>query len=371
MQFVFEDATPEAGKARVVIDGLSGSGKTLTSLRIARGLVGPDGTIGVVDTEHGKASAYSRLVPFKTIKMHHYAPEELIQATAAAAAQGIDCLVVDTGTAFWSGRGGMLEKVASSKKTGPFGGWDAVRPVEQEMFDALLSYPGHVIMTLRVKAEWAIGKDEKGQPSPVKIGTKPDQRDQIEYEFDIAASMDLTHTMTITKSRLFDVPEAAVGVQIPLPGEEFGELIGGWFTKGAPQQTILDYRARVLADDVTPDQLMAVKAEAEARNMQSLPVVDAYGATRQLVELIRLQWPEAVARHRGQSSPRAVADVQQAIGQAPTVAALQIVGENMIAAIEAGKLRDPEKTSLRGVYEQRMAELQQAETQPSDVGAHA
>ncbi|MFG1976971.1 AAA family ATPase [Nonomuraea fuscirosea] len=368
MKFVFEDATPEAGKARLVIDGLSGSGKTLTSLRIARGLVGPDGTIGVVDTEHGKASTYSRLVPFKTIKLHHYAPEDLTAATADAASQGIDCLVVDTGTAFWSGRGGMLEKVSSSKKSGPFGGWDAVRPIEQEMFDALLSYPGHVIMTLRVKAEWAIGEDEKGRPAPIKIGTKPDQRDQIEYEFDIAASMDLTHTMTITKSRLFDVPDAAVGMQIPLPGEEFGELVGAWFAKGVPQQTILDYRARVLADDATIDHLMTVKTEAEQRNMHNLPVVDAYGSTVSLVDLIRAQWKEAAARQRGQSSPSVVADVQQAITQAPAVAALQIVGENMIAAIEAGKLRDPEKTSLSGLYEQRMAELQQAEMQPS-VGA--
>jgi hypothetical protein len=368
MKFVFEDATPVSGKARVVIDGLSGSGKTMTSLRIARGLVGPNGTIGVVDTEHGSASHYSRLIPFKTITLRHFAPEDLTAATADAAAQGIDCLLVDTGSPFWSGRGGMLEKVSQSKKSGPFGGWDEVRPVEQEMFDALLSYPGHLIMTLRVKSEWAIGEDDKGRPAPVKLGTKPDQRDNIEYEFGIAASMDLTHTMTITKSRLYDVPEAQVGKQIHMPGEEFGELIAKWFAQGVPQQSILDYRTRVLAEGVTAAELTAIKAEAETRNMHKLPVVDGYGETVTLVDLIRARWTEEAARKRGASIPRVVADVQQAIAQAPTVADLQMVGENMIAAIDDGRLRDPEKTSLRGMYEARMAELNAAEM-PASVGA--
>ncbi|MET7335909.1 AAA family ATPase [Nonomuraea sp. NPDC005650] len=368
MHFVFEDATPASEKARIVLDGLSGSGKTMTALRIARGLVGPDGIIGVIDTERGSASKYSRFVPFKTVKVTHYSPEALTAATAAAAAQGIDCLIVDSGSLFWSGKGGMLDRVSQSKKSGPFGGWDQVRPVEQEMLEALLSYPGHLIMTLRVKTEWTIGEDDKGRPAPVKIGLKPDQRDNFESEFDLAGTLDLSHTMTITKSRLHDVPEAAVGMQVPLPGEEFGELIGKWLAEGIPQASILDYRTRVLAEDVTTDELMAVKTEAEQRGMHTLPVVDEYGSILPLVDLIRARWKEAAALQRGQSSPRVVADVTKAIGQAPTVAALQLVGENMIAAIDAGKLRDPEKTSLRGVYEARMAELNQAEM-PTSVGA--
>lgn len=368
MKFVFEDATPTSEFARIVLDGLSGSGKTMTALRIARGLVGPDGIIGVVDTERGSASKYSRFIPFKTVKVTHYAPEALTAATAAAAAQGIDCLIVDSGSAFWSGKGGMLDRVGKAKKSGPFGGWDEVRPVEQEMLDALLSYPGHLIMTLRVKVEWAIGEDEKGRPSPVKVGLKPDQRDNIESEFDIAGTLDLSHTMTITKSRLHDVPEAAVGLGISLPGEDFGELVGKWLAEGIEQPSILDYRARVLAEDVTTDVLMAVKTEAERRDMHTLPVMDEYGDTLPLVDLIRARWKEAAARQRGQSSPRVVADVQRAIQQAPTVADLQIIGENMIAAIDDGKLRDPEKTSLRGMYEARMAELQKVEM-PNSVGA--
>ncbi|MFD9947726.1 AAA family ATPase [Nonomuraea sp. NPDC059023] len=361
MQFVFDDATPTSEFARVVLDGLSGSGKTLTALKMARGLVGVDGTIGVIDTERGRASKYARLIPFKRLNLTHFDPENLTKATAAAAAAGVGCLVVDSGSHFWSGRGGMLERVGKSKKSGPFGGWDEIRPVEQEMLEALLSYPGHLIVTLRVKAEYTIGEDSNGKMKPVKIGLKPDQRDGLEYEFDLAGSLDLTHTLTITKSIMYDVPEAAVGRTITKPGEEFGELVGRWLAEGIKLPSLLDYRTVVLAEDVTTDDLAVVKAEAERRDMLALPVLDEYGQTMPLVELIRIKWREASARGRGASSPKTVADAQHGIETAPDVAALTVVGENIVAAIEAGKIREPERTSLMGVYEARMEALQAAE----------
>src|ERR1700704_3032994 len=39
------------------------SGKTYTALRIARGMVGPKGQIGVLDTESGRARLYGDKVP--------------------------------------------------------------------------------------------------------------------------------------------------------------------------------------------------------------------------------------------------------------------------------------------------------------------
>jgi hypothetical protein len=39
------------------------SGKTYTALRIARGMVGPQGKIGMLDTESGRARLYSDKVP--------------------------------------------------------------------------------------------------------------------------------------------------------------------------------------------------------------------------------------------------------------------------------------------------------------------
>ena len=49
----------------MAIMGPSKSGKTYTALEIATELVGPDGKIAFVDTEHGSASKYSGPGGFK------------------------------------------------------------------------------------------------------------------------------------------------------------------------------------------------------------------------------------------------------------------------------------------------------------------
>ena len=45
-------------------------------------------------------------------------------------------------------------------------------------------------------------KNVNGKNIPEKIGLRPIQRQNVEYEFDVMASIDMTHRMTINKSRL-------------------------------------------------------------------------------------------------------------------------------------------------------------------------
>lgn len=42
----------------IAIIGPSGSGKTKSALLVARGLAGPDGKIGLIDSENGRALEY-------------------------------------------------------------------------------------------------------------------------------------------------------------------------------------------------------------------------------------------------------------------------------------------------------------------------
>ena len=55
--FVFRPATKDQAKARIAIQGVSGSGKTWTSLALANGL-SEGQRFAVVDTERGAASKY-------------------------------------------------------------------------------------------------------------------------------------------------------------------------------------------------------------------------------------------------------------------------------------------------------------------------
>ena len=52
-------ATRMQRKGRILLWGKSGSGKTLTSLKLARGLAGPVGTICVIDTDYEASTLYA------------------------------------------------------------------------------------------------------------------------------------------------------------------------------------------------------------------------------------------------------------------------------------------------------------------------
>lgn len=92
--------------------GLSGGGKTFTALLCARGLVGPDGKIVVVDTESGRGSLFADIPiigGYDVIDLEPpFTPSRYLNAikTAEAAA---DCTIVDSMSHMWEGEGGVLD----------------------------------------------------------------------------------------------------------------------------------------------------------------------------------------------------------------------------------------------------------------------
>jgi hypothetical protein len=226
--FTFTKATKKAAKGRIAIDGPSGSGKTYTALTIA-GVLG--GRVAVIDTEHGSASKYADLFTFDTLPLHRYSPQILIDALAAAGSEGYEVVVVDSLSHFWMGTDGMLEQVdKAAKRAGGHGmsGWKEMRPVERQMVESLLAYPGHVICTLRVKTDWVEGENSRGKRQMMKVGTKAEQREGLEYEFDLVASMDLNNELTVGKSRC----PALSGEIVDRPGVAFAETFKKWLDDG-------------------------------------------------------------------------------------------------------------------------------------------
>jgi hypothetical protein len=228
MTLAFSKATKKAAKGRIALDGPSGSGKTYTALTIATTL---GERIAVIDTEHGSASKYADLFDFDTLGLHRYSPQILIDALAAAGEGGYEVVVVDSLSHFWMGTDGMLEQVdKAAKRSGGHGmsGWKEMRPVERQMVEALLAYPGHVICTLRVKTDWVEGENARGKRVMQKVGTKAEQREGLEYEFDLVASMDLSNELTVVKSRC----PALSGEIVARPGRDFAETFKSWLDDG-------------------------------------------------------------------------------------------------------------------------------------------
>ena len=298
--FAFEPATKDQAQARIALAGPSGSGKTWTALTIATRFGGP---IAVVDTERGSASKYASDFAFDRLNLTSYDPRDLPKALAAAAQRAYAVVVVDSLSRFWSGTGGMLEQVDNAGKRGyggnSFGGWKEARPMENAMIEALLGYPGHVIVTMRTKTAYEIVEDDRGRKVPTKIGLKPEQRDGIEYEFDIVGDMDLENTLTVSKTRC----SALNGKVIRRPDGAVAEMILDWLQDGKPALDANAYRDLAVTEQ-DPVRLRELWGEVRAKGLYGAAVQDDTGETVTLGEFIARKGKEAIPARPVDQLPR-------------------------------------------------------------------
>ena len=282
MTLAFKPATREASFARIALSGPSGSGKTYTALALATAL---SDRVAVIDTERGSASKYVGLNgwAFDTVTPDSFAPLSLVELLGVAAGAGYGCVVIDSLSHYWMGVDGMLEQADRRARNGnSFSGWKEVRPEERRMIDALVAYPGHVIVTMRSKTEYVIEENERGKKVPRKVGLKPEQREGIEYEFDLVGDLDHDNTLTVVKSRIHTLSKAV----IPMPGEELAATIQEWLSDGEQVPTVAEYRKRAMALK-SMDELKALFVEVSGHRMAAAPTVDEDGNPTVLGDFIK------------------------------------------------------------------------------------
>lgn len=273
----FAPAQREQVKARIALTGPAGSGKSYTALMLATRLADK---VAAVDTERGRLREHAARFKFDHHAPQRFDPRDLIRHLAVAAEHGYGAVVIDSLSHYWIGEGGALEFVDSyeGKTGGKFqGGWKDFRPIENRMWAAIMSYPGHVIATMRVKTAYVIENNK-----PVKVGMKPEQREGTDYEFSIVGEMDRDHTLSISKSTC----EELVDARIPRPGEELAEVIAGWCGAGVATTTALEYRDQAIDPATTHEELRAMHAEVKRRGLLGAALLDEHGDDTTLGALI-------------------------------------------------------------------------------------
>lgn len=233
----FSKATRKTAKARVALVGPSGSGKTMTALFAALGLVGREGRIGVIDSERGSSSKYvgePDIPEFDSCELTTFAPLTYVEALKEASKARYDAVIVDSLSHAWMGRDGALEQVdraaKRSRSGNSFAAWREVTPMHNQLVDALVQAPMHVIVTMRAKTEYVLDDDERGRKVPRRVGIGAIQRDGLEYEFDLVADMDMDNTLVVSKTRC----RSLAGAVIRKPTFEFGQSLAAWLEQGAP-----------------------------------------------------------------------------------------------------------------------------------------
>ncbi|MCY0928361.1 AAA family ATPase [Streptomyces sp. H27-H1] len=270
---VFRPATKDGHKARLSIQGPSGSGKTWTGLQIAAGLA-EGKRFAVIDTERGAASLYLDDIrtPFDTLPMHNYDPHNLVKALATAGHAGYPVVMVDSLTHFWKGADGTLdqvEKFAKEKFGGnTFAGWGPAGALQNDMIEALMAYPGHVVATMRASEKWAL---ERGRKDPVSKGIQAEQRKGIEFEFGVAAEMNTDNQLRFIKARC----PAFRGLELDQPdgARDIAKPYLDWLRAGAKEIDPAVWIDAAGSETATPDSLLALYREVEAASALATPLM--------------------------------------------------------------------------------------------------
>src|SRR5690242_8794050 len=228
------------------------SGKTYTALRIARGMVGPKGHIGVLDTESGRARLYSDKVPGGFVVGEltpPYTPRRYLEAIGEFLAYGVDILVVDSFSHCWEGPGGVLEMADQAEEHGRKGlmKWLMPKRDYKKLVSFLLSTRMHMILCSRAKQPILEAMVE-GEKTLVTQPWEPIQDKRLRYEMTIVVPMTLDGAYETEASRLKVPADLGHLFQGELLDEQTGVAIAEWVNGGKPVDHALELLRRAAFD---------------------------------------------------------------------------------------------------------------------------
>ena len=227
----FKKATKSQAKLRAAIFGPSGAGKTFSSLRIANGLA--DGKpVAFIDTERGSASKYSDRFDFDVLELEDKSVAGYVEAIRMAAEAGYAVLIIDSLSHAWQELLEEIDKLAKAKYRGnTWSAWSEGTPLQKRLVDAILTFPGHILATMRSKTAWETSQDSNGRNRPVRVGLAPEQGKGVEYEFDLLLELSTDHIANVIKDRTGKWQDKL----IDRPGEMFGTSLAQWLSDGDPK----------------------------------------------------------------------------------------------------------------------------------------
>lgn len=242
--FTPKKARREKQKAVIGYIGPSGSGKTVAVLLTAYGMMKekyPDAPeediwakIGVADTEHSRSLLYwnetfgeVRIGDFIHIDFEApYSTARYEGAVKALKSNGCEVVIIDSLSHNWQGEGGIIETHANMTGNS-FQNWGKLSTETTDLIKTLTRNDVHILCTLRTKTEYVVETNDKGKQAPRKVGTKPMQKDEMEYEFMINFSIGIDHLSETSKdnTRLFE------GLQFKID-ETVGSKLYKWLELG-------------------------------------------------------------------------------------------------------------------------------------------
>lgn len=236
MTFQFVPAVRERVSVLIALAGASGSGKTFSALRLAKGMA-PSGKIGFLDTEARRGLHYAGQFDFLHADMcPPFKPAAFIEGVRAAEAAGCEVVIIDSFSHEYDGEGGIMDWADALAEQGVKspGNWKEPKLAHKKMMGALLQCRVSLIFCLRADEKIEIVR-ENGKTQVRPLGWMPICEKRFMYE--------QTASFTLTPDRpgrpRFDLPHklqeqhrGMFSENEPI-GESAGQAIAAWARGGA------------------------------------------------------------------------------------------------------------------------------------------
>ena len=195
-------------KASILIEGLSGRGKSGLALILAQALTKNWEKVFALDTENNSLKLFDGIAcsaggTFKDFQVADfspdigYSPSHYLAFREAAIQAGAEVLIQDSITHCWSYKGGVLDILAEKKKSNTryqkdsYAAWgdeDVVRE-KNLLYQLFRDSRCHIISTVRVKEKMEYDKDDNGKTVLVSLGEQQIMQNDVKYEPDLVIQM--------------------------------------------------------------------------------------------------------------------------------------------------------------------------------------
>ncbi|SEE79265.1 AAA domain-containing protein [Bradyrhizobium lablabi] len=237
MTFHFAPAVRESVTLLIALAGASGSGKTFSALRLAKGMA-PTGKIAFIDTEARRGLHYAEEFDFLHSDMRPpFRPAAFIEGIRAAEAAGAEVVIIDSFSHEYDGQGGIMDWADELEADGTKspGNWKVPKGAHKKLMNALLQCRASIIFCLRADEKIRIAR-ENGKTVVEPLGWMPICEKRFMFE--------MTASFTLTPDRPgiphFDLPHKLQRQHRDMftdkkpIGEDSGAALAEWARGGAP-----------------------------------------------------------------------------------------------------------------------------------------
>ncbi|HVS86456.1 MAG TPA: AAA family ATPase [Gaiellaceae bacterium] len=277
----------------VSVAGGTGSGKTMSSLRLGRGLAGGKPFVGI-DTENGRMSHYADRFPELQVGEIHapFRPDAYTDAIAAGVEHlkkaGVPAMqrviVVDSASHEWYGDGGCLdwqEELMRGEESRRLMSWIEPKKAHKRMVTRLLQVEAHVILCFRAEPKVEAVRGSNGRIEIVPKATLtgldgwvPISEKNLPFEMTLSFLLMADRPGVPRPIKLEEEHRPLVKLDEPL-SEETGRALAAWAAGAASARGVTAPAAHAASADVEPLTVEQLKEKLQAAGISRSSVVAA------------------------------------------------------------------------------------------------